>query len=56
MSLLSSPYAKQDDSECENKIMEWRNKYSAEPISLIVSFQRITKDCHESTIPPKHFV
>lgn len=34
MNLLSSPYTKEDVSECKNKIMEWRNKYSAEPIHI----------------------
>lgn len=34
MNLLSSPHAKEDVTECKNKIIEWRNKYSAEPIHI----------------------
>lgn len=34
MNLFSSPYAKEDVTECKNKIIERRNKYSADPIHI----------------------
>lgn len=34
MNLLSSPYAKEDATECKNKIIELRNKCSADPIHI----------------------